>query len=91
MKIFRHIKIILAVLVLLLVVPNLSTAEDPTVLCTATIGCNGCSVVTEVFDNNTFSQTITCGEDIQTNTGSGAYCGTVCGFSACNSEVCELN
>jgi len=78
-------------LFVILALPNMITAQDPVVLCSATIGCNDCSVVTEVFDNNTYTQTITCGEDVQTHNGSGAYCGIVCGFSACNTEVCEAD
>ena len=88
-KIYKKATTILSVLVLLLALPNMITAQDPETLCTAIITCNDCMVTTRVFDNNTYSQMISCNGDHTFITGTGAYCGTVCGLSACNSEVCE--
>lgn len=89
MKINKRAASILTVLIILLVLPNMITAQDPETLCTAIIPCNGCMVTTQVFDNNTYSQMISYNGNHTFITGSGAYCGTVCGLSACNSEVCE--
>lgn len=79
-------------LFVILVMPNVLTAEDPVIICNAMVyQCNGCDVMTTVYDNNTFAQTIFCGDDPITIPGVGAYCGTVCGFSVCNTEVCEAD